>query len=186
RPFKSTPPCWSLEPLVPPQPSRSSSSPWLISSPSPPRAPQPPAPPSVGPLELSPVPSPWLLPPLAPPWVVIMAVAWVQPGSSCSKFLLSSPWLLPPSDPPCLLLFPPWLLPPPSAPWTRFIILLWNLHPALPMLFLRRKDAPSARGDDMTQPRTVCVYVFLPMWPCLISHSVHLCFPKYLIELCIY
>ncbi len=43
--------------------SGSSSSPWLISSLSPPRAPPPPAPPAlVGPLELSALPPSWLLP----------------------------------------------------------------------------------------------------------------------------
>ncbi|KAI2667475.1 DNA-directed RNA polymerase subunit beta' [Labeo rohita] len=55
-----------------------------------PRNPPPPAPPpSVGPQESSVLPPPWLLPLLAPPWVDIMAVAWVPPGSSCSKFVLS-------------------------------------------------------------------------------------------------
>ncbi|KAL0154750.1 hypothetical protein M9458_049013, partial [Cirrhinus mrigala] len=62
------------------------------------------------------LPLPWLLPPSAPPWATIMAVAWVSPGSSCSRSLLSPPWLLPPSDPPWTLLSPPWLLPPSSPP----------------------------------------------------------------------
>ncbi|KAI2657574.1 Nuclear mitotic apparatus protein 1 [Labeo rohita] len=78
----------------------------------------PPAPPSVCPLESSALPPPWFLPPSAPPWATIMAVAWVLPGSSCSKSLLSSPWLLPPSDPLRTLLSSPWLLPPSSPPWS--------------------------------------------------------------------
>ncbi|KAL0164161.1 hypothetical protein M9458_039914, partial [Cirrhinus mrigala] len=55
----SMPPHQSPESFVPPWPSGSSSSPWLIGSP----------PPSVGPLELSALPSPWLLPLLAPPLI---------------------------------------------------------------------------------------------------------------------
>ncbi|KAI2648364.1 Titin [Labeo rohita] len=87
-------PPWPPGSTSPPRPSGSSPSPWLIGSP--PLAPPPPAPPpSVGPLESSTVPPQWLLPPSAPPWVVIMAVAWVSPGSSCSKSLQSSSWLLP-------------------------------------------------------------------------------------------
>ncbi|KAL0195717.1 hypothetical protein M9458_009289, partial [Cirrhinus mrigala] len=46
------------------------------------------------------LPPPWLLPPSAPPWATIMAVAWVLPGSSCSRSLLSPPWLFSPSPPP--------------------------------------------------------------------------------------
>ncbi len=67
--------CSALALQIPP-------SPWLIGSPSPPRAPPPPAlPPSVSPLESSALPPPWLLPPSAPPWVAFMAAAWVPPGS---------------------------------------------------------------------------------------------------------
>ncbi len=76
---------------------RSSASPWLVGSPSPPRAPPPPL---VGPLESAAIPPPWLLPPSAPPWAIIMAVAWVLLCASCSGSLLSLPWLLPPSSPP--------------------------------------------------------------------------------------
>ncbi len=86
---------WSPEPSAPPWPPGSSASPWLVGSP--PRAPPPPL---VGPLESAAITPPWLLPPSAPPWAIIMAVAWVLPGSSCSGSLQSPPWLLPPSSPP--------------------------------------------------------------------------------------
>ncbi|KAI2657389.1 RHO1 GDP-GTP exchange protein 1 [Labeo rohita] len=59
--------------------SGSSASPWLICSPSPPRAPLPAPPLLVGPLESSALHPPWLLPPSAPPWA--MAAAWALPGS---------------------------------------------------------------------------------------------------------
>ncbi|KAL0165522.1 hypothetical protein M9458_037366 [Cirrhinus mrigala] len=91
----------SPEPWTPPWPSRSSVLAGLdgFPSPSPPRAPPPLAPPlSVGPLESSAPHPPWLLPLLALPWAAIMAAAWVSPGSSCSRSLLSPPWLLPLSD----------------------------------------------------------------------------------------
>ncbi|KAL0151228.1 hypothetical protein M9458_053419, partial [Cirrhinus mrigala] len=91
------------------------------------------------PLETSALPPPWLLPLSAPPWVVIMAMAWVPPGSSCSKSLLSpsgspwsflmSHWLLPPSGPPWSILSSPWLLPPSSSPRTLFVVLLPDVHP---------------------------------------------------------
>ncbi len=60
--------------------------------------------PSPSAIMLSALPPPWHLPPSAPPWATIMAVAWVSPGSSCSKSLLSPSWLLPPSSPPWTLL----------------------------------------------------------------------------------
>ncbi|XP_073687784.1 protein NLRC3-like [Garra rufa] len=101
-------------------------SPWIFSSPSPPRAPPPPL---VGPLESSALPPSWLLPLSAPPWAIIMTVAWVPPGYFCSKSLLSFPWLLPPSYLPWFLLFPPWLLPPSSPPWTPFVIVLPDIRP---------------------------------------------------------
>ncbi|KAL0181207.1 hypothetical protein M9458_023613, partial [Cirrhinus mrigala] len=94
----------------------SSASPWLVGSPSLPRTPPPPAfSLSVGLLESATRPPPWLLPPLAPPWPAIMAVAWVPPGSSCSKSLLSSPWLITPLSP----------------PWTLFVVLLPGVCPPL-------------------------------------------------------
>ncbi|KAL0154677.1 hypothetical protein M9458_048940, partial [Cirrhinus mrigala] len=46
---------------------------------------------------------------------LIMAAAWVSPGSSCSGSLLCPPWLLPPSDP----------------PWTLLLILLPGICPPL-------------------------------------------------------
>ncbi|KTF87732.1 hypothetical protein cypCar_00046815, partial [Cyprinus carpio] len=91
----------SPAPSAPPWPSGSSTSPWLIGSPSPPRATPPLAQQqSVGPLESSALLPPWLLPQSAPPGVAIMAVAWIQLDSSCSKSLLSPPWLIPPLSPP--------------------------------------------------------------------------------------
>ncbi|KAI2666600.1 hypothetical protein H4Q32_010501 [Labeo rohita] len=76
-----------------------------------------PAPPlSVSLLESSALPPLWLLPPSAPLLVAFMAVAWVLPGSSCSKSLLSFPTILPPSGPPWFLRIPLWLLPPSSPP----------------------------------------------------------------------
>ncbi len=91
----------SPEPSALPWPYGSSLRPLLISSSSLPLAPPPPALP-----HWSALPPPWILPPSAPPWFVIMAVAWIPLGCSCSKSLLLSPWLLPESDPPCLLLIP--------------------------------------------------------------------------------
>ncbi|KAL0154954.1 hypothetical protein M9458_049217, partial [Cirrhinus mrigala] len=114
RPFGSTLPHRSSEPSVPPRPSGTSSSPWLIGSLSPSWArPSSALPLSVGPLDLSALP-----PPTAPPWVTITAVAWVPPGTACSMSLLSSPWLLPPSSPPWTLSASPLLgvRPPPRPP----------------------------------------------------------------------
>ncbi|KAL0164205.1 hypothetical protein M9458_039958, partial [Cirrhinus mrigala] len=108
RPPGSTPPRQSPETSVPPRPSGSSSSPGSLSSP---RASPPPTPlPSVGPLESSALPPPWLLPLSVPLWVIIMAVAWVPPGSSFSKSLLS------PTGPAWSLLSSPLLLPPSGCP----------------------------------------------------------------------
>ncbi|XP_026130426.1 proline-rich protein 36-like isoform X1 [Carassius auratus] len=91
----STSPHWSPAPSAPPRTSGSFPSPWLFVSPSLPQAPPPLAPLLlVGPLESAAILLPWLLPPSAPPWVDIMAVAWAQLDSSCSKSLLSAPWLL--------------------------------------------------------------------------------------------
>ncbi|KAL0199709.1 hypothetical protein M9458_002896, partial [Cirrhinus mrigala] len=79
-------------PLASPRPSVSLAPSGSAIPPAPPWssvAPDPPAPPpSVGPLESSVLPPPWLLPLSAPPWAIIMAVAWVPSGSSCSKSLL--------------------------------------------------------------------------------------------------
>ncbi|KAL0190597.1 hypothetical protein M9458_013295, partial [Cirrhinus mrigala] len=84
---------------------KSSASPWLISSPSPPWAPLSPAsPPSVGPLESSALHPPWLLPLLPPP--IINAVP------------SSPPW---PVSPPA----PPGSLVPPAPSWS-------SVTPALP------------------------------------------------------
>ncbi len=110
-------PCLCLQPLIPGI--RLGPLPWLIGSPSPPRAPLPPAPPpSVGPLEMSSLPPPWLLPLSAPPWVAFMAVVRVPPGSSCSCSLLSSPWVLPPLSPPWTLFV------------TLFVVLLTVVRPS--------------------------------------------------------
>ncbi|KAL0159361.1 hypothetical protein M9458_043086, partial [Cirrhinus mrigala] len=120
---RSWPPPQSPQPMAPPWPPGSSASPCLV-------GPLPPAPPpSVSPLELSALPPPWLLPLLAPPWVVIIAVAWVPPGPSCSKSLLSSPWLLPPSGPPWSLLSSPCILPSSSPPRTLCVVLLLDVRP---------------------------------------------------------
>ncbi len=119
RPPGSTPPHRSPAPSAPSRTSRSSPSPLLFGSPSPPWAPPPPAPPPlVGPLESAAIPPPLLLPPSAPPWATVMAVAWVPPGSSCSGSLLSLPWLLPPSSPPWFLSAGPLpgVRPPPEPP----------------------------------------------------------------------
>ncbi|KTG40572.1 hypothetical protein cypCar_00002774, partial [Cyprinus carpio] len=43
------------------------------------------------PLKSADISPPWLLPPSAPPWVDIMAVAWVQLGSSCSNLSAAPP-----------------------------------------------------------------------------------------------
>ncbi|KAI2649080.1 Mitochondrial intermediate peptidase [Labeo rohita] len=85
----------SPEPSAKPWPSGFLVSPWLFGSPSPPWRLLHSHLPSVSPLELSALHLPWLLPLSA-----FMATAWVPPGPSCSKSLLSTPWLLPPSDPP--------------------------------------------------------------------------------------
>ncbi|KAL0188466.1 hypothetical protein M9458_015565, partial [Cirrhinus mrigala] len=66
-------------------------------------------------LKLSALPPPRPLLRLAPPWVIIMAVAWVPPGSSCSKSTLV---------PPVVSLVPPFVIstqdsvcrPPPGCP----------------------------------------------------------------------
>ncbi len=72
-------------------------------------------------LESSAHPPPWLLPPSVPPWVAVMAVAWVPPGSACSKPLLSPsgpPGLFPPSSTPLTLSAGPLpgVCPPPEPP----------------------------------------------------------------------
>ncbi len=148
---------WSPEPSAPPWPPGSSASPWLVGSPSPPRAPPPPAPPPlVGPLESAAITPPWLLPPSAPPWAIIIAVAWVLPGSSCSGSLQSPPWLLPPSSPPWSLSAGP--LPgvrrPPEPPL--------KFPPAPPLwMLLWCEDAPSGRGAICHAPGLFCC-VFAP------------------------
>ncbi|KAI2661543.1 hypothetical protein H4Q32_007170 [Labeo rohita] len=141
RPPGSTAPHQLPEPSVPPRPSGSSSSPWVIDCPSPPQTPPPPALPPVGPLEISALPPPWHLPLSASPWVIIIAVAWVPPGSSCSKSLLS------PSGLPWSLLSSPWYLPPSSPPWTLFFILL---------LYVRPPPEPPPKFPSM--PPSVVVY----------------------------
>ncbi len=141
--------------------SGSSPLPWLISSPSPPRAYPPPT--------LLPLVGPWsrqLLPASAPPWVAVMAVAWVPPGTACSKSLLSSPRLLPPSDPPWLLLFPPWLLPPSSPPWTLSACPLPGVRPPpepppkfppIPPSVATAQGRAFREGGHMSRPWTICV-----------------------------
>ncbi len=52
-------------------------------------------------------------------------------------------------------------LPAPSRVFVLLLSLLPCSYPSLPMLCLRRKDAPSRRAGDMSRPWTVCV-VFAP------------------------
>ncbi len=126
---------------APPWPSGSSVLPWLIGSPSSPQAPPPLAPPSsVGPLESSALTPPQILPPSAPPWATIMAVAWVLPGSSCTKSLLAPPSVWSPLDHPVSSLAPssivstldPVSRPPPGSPSSTkastFTVFLPALH----------------------------------------------------------
>ncbi|KAI2655695.1 Chromatin-remodeling ATPase INO80 [Labeo rohita] len=135
----------------------------------------------VGPLELSTLPHPWHLPQSTPPLFAFLAVAWVPPGSFCSKFLLSlsgppwtllsSPWLVPMSGLPWLLLSLPWLLPPcvssiiVSSP-SRHPNRIPSSHPFLPQLFLQREDTPSRRGG----------VDFPGIWTCFV-----VCFPPHVL-----
>ncbi len=142
---------WSPEHSAPPWPPGSSASPWLVGSPSPPRAPPPPAPPPlVGPWSRRPSLLHGFLPPSAPPWAIIMAVAWVLPGSSCSGSLQSPPWLLPPSPPLSLSAGPlPGVRPPPELPP--------KFPPAPPLwMLLRCEDAPSGMGAICHVPGLFC------------------------------
>uniref|UniRef100_A0A672PX96 Uncharacterized protein n=1 Tax=Sinocyclocheilus grahami TaxID=75366 RepID=A0A672PX96_SINGR len=107
-------------PSAPPWPPGSSTSPWLVGSPSPARAPPPPAPPPlVGPLESVDIPPP------APPsscWKYVLRRNLHQSGLPASP--LASP----------VTISHPLLCPPPSPP--------------LPLpLFLRCEDVPSGRGE---------------------------------------
>ncbi len=129
--FPSAPPLSSVA-QAPPRPSGSPLSPWLISSPSLPQVPPPPALlSSVIPLDLAALPPPWLLPPSAPPWFIVMAVAWVPPGTASSNPLLSL------SSPPWLLHQLPGLcLPAPSRVSILLLSLLPSSHPSLLLLLL--------------------------------------------------
>ncbi|KTG39807.1 hypothetical protein cypCar_00024495 [Cyprinus carpio] len=71
RPSGSTPSCQSPAPSALLRTSETSTSPWIIGSPSPPRGPPPPAQlPLVGTLESAAIPPPRLLSPLSPPWTL--------------------------------------------------------------------------------------------------------------------
>ncbi len=170
RPSGSTPLPRSPEPPVPPWSSRSSSLPWLFGSLS--RALPPPAPlPSVSPLSCQ----PFLHHGSSLRRLHRGSLLWLWPGSHLAPPAPSLSGLLPGSF---LCLISPgsslhclhhglYLPAPPGCPSSSEASSLCCSHPYLPMLFLRREDAPSGRGA-ICHASGLFVCVFLPMcslWP---------------------
>ncbi len=132
---------------------------------------------------------PWLLPASAPPWATIVTVAWVLPGSSCSKSLLPISVLAPPSistldsvsRPPPGCLSSAWtsssivclLASPSPSPVTIPHPLLFPppKSPTIPPFVPRREATPSERGANCHNPLDSC-FAFclcsLPVCPYLV------------------